>query len=372
MTTFPTLDYFLQLAGLIAAGLFVLHVVIFFARNLWRDGILTAIVRLFSFPVVIPAIIVVIINLLVFSIVFIRPNEVGVVVSFPSEGGVRPKPLPGGVHLIMPFLERVTRYSIAWQSYTMSSSFTEGDRLGDDSIRARTSDGQEVLLNCSIIFRVDNQQAVLLHVEWQDRYREEFVRPTTRSMIRRQVSQFTVEEVNSSSRSDLEADLDRRLRQEFADNGLILEQFLLRDITFSPQYAAAIENKQVALEEQIQAEYEAERMRRLARGQADAILIEAQGRAEALSLIGGVISENRDLLTYRYIEKLSENIRVMLLPTNAPLILPLDQVLNETDTLTETVPLDGLIEGTDALTSTESVPGAVAPSVPIPGGISGR
>lgn len=353
MTTFRDLDYFLQIAGIIAAGFFVFHVVIFFIRNLWREGILTAIVRLFSFPVVIPLIIVLIINMLAFSVVFIRPNEVGVVVSFPSVGGVRPQPLTGGFHLVMPFVERVTRYPIAWQTYTMASSYDEGDELGDDSIRARTSDGQEVLLNCSVIFRVAREQAVLLHVEWQDRYRQEFVRPMTRALVRRQVSQFTVEEVNSSSRRDLEADLDRRLREEFADNGLVLDAFLLRDITFSPEYAAAIENKQVALEAQIQADYEAERMRRLARGQADAILIEAQGRAEALSLIGGVISDNRDLLTYRYIEKLAEDIRVMLVPTEAPLILPLDGMLGQTGTLTETAPLDGLLDDTDTITPTQ-------------------
>jgi regulator of protease activity HflC (stomatin/prohibitin superfamily) len=340
MTTFPEIDVFLRVAGLVSIFLFILYVIAFFLRTLWREGVLTAIVRLFSFAVVIPLLMVVLVNLLVFALVFIRPNEVGVVVSFPSPGGVRPQPLSGGLYLIIPFTERVVKYPIAWQTYTMASTYGEGDHVGNDSIRARTSDGQEVLLNCSVIFRVDREQVVLLHIEWQDRYKEDFVRPTTRALVRRQVSQFTVEEVNSSSRRDLEADLDRRLRETFANKGLILDEFLLRDITFSPEYSSAIENKQVALEEQIRADYEAERARRIARGHADAILIEAQGRAEALDLIGTVLSENRDLLTYRYIEKLSQNIRVMLVPTDAPLILPLDKMLGGTDTMTPTMPLE--------------------------------
>lgn len=351
MTTFPEIDQFFQFLGVFAAALLVVHVVVFFSKTLWHEGILTAIVRLFSFKVTIPLLITVIINMIVFAVVFIRPNEVGVVVSFPSPGGVRPQPLDGGFYLIVPFSERVVKYPIAWQTYTMSSTYDEGDHLGDDSIRARTSDGQEVLLNCSVIFRVDSEQAVLLHIEWQDRYREDFVRPVTRALVRRQVSQFTVEEVNSSSRRDLEADLDRRLREEFADKGLVLDEFLLRDITFSPEYAAAIENKQVALEEQIRADYEAERMRRMARGQADAVLIEAQGRAEALDLIGNVLSENRDLLTYRYIEKLAQNIRVMLVPTDAPLILPMDRMLDGTTPLTPTLSPEEMEEmtGTDTV-----------------------
>lgn len=340
MTTFPEIDELLRISGIIAAVLAALHVIVFFFRTLWRDGILSALVRLFSFNVIIPVSLAISVNLLAYAVVFIRPNEVGVVVSFLSPGGVRPQPLNGGFYLIMPFTERVVKYPIAWQTYTMSSTYDEGNHLGDDSIRARTSDGQEVLLNCSVIFRVDREQSVLLHIEWQDRYPEDFVRPVTRALIRRQVSQFTVEEVNSSARRDLEADLDRRLREEFAASGLILDEFLLRDITFSPEYAAAIEEKQVALERQISADYEAERMRRLARGRADAILLEAQGQAQALDLLGESLAANRDLLTYQYIEKLAENIEVMLVPNTSPLILPLEGLLEGTTTLTDTVPLD--------------------------------
>jgi regulator of protease activity HflC (stomatin/prohibitin superfamily) len=346
MTTFPDLDYFIRIVGVIAAGLFVLHVIIFFLQNLWREGILTAIVRLFSFPVVIPFLIVLVLNLLAFSIVFIRPNEVGVVISFPSPDGIRPKPIRGGFHLIIPFVERVNKYPIFWQTYTMSSKYTEGNKVGNDSIRARTSDGQEVLLDCSLIFRVDSEQAVLVHIDWQDRYREDFVRPLTRGVVRREVSQFTVEEVNSSSRRDLEANLERLLRNELSSKGFVLDQFLLRDITFSPQYATAVEDKQVALEQQTRADYEAERIRRLARGQADAVIIKAQAEAEALALIGAVISENRDLLTYRYIQKLSPNIRAMLVPTDTPLILPVGELL-ATEGLTPTQQLTDTLD-TDA------------------------
>jgi regulator of protease activity HflC (stomatin/prohibitin superfamily) len=265
--------------------------------------------------------------------------------------------------MIMPFIERVNKYPIYWQTYSMVATYDEGDHMGMDSIRARTSDGQEVLMDCSLIFRIDSDQAVLVHIDWQDRYREDFVRPLTRSIVRRQVSQFTVEEVNSSSRRDLEANLDRLLREEFLSKGFVLDQFLLRDITFSPEYALSVEQKQVALEEQIRAEYEAERMRRLARGQADALIINATARAEALSLIGVVLAQNPDLLTYQYIDKLSPNIRAMLVPTDAPLILPLQKMLDATEamspteSMTDTVaPEDIEIDGVDENTPPPTAP----------------
>ena len=123
-----------------------------------------------------------------------------------------------------------------------------------------------MLLDCSIIFRLDPKQAVRLHIDWQQRYIEDFVRPVVRGFVRTQVSQFTVTEVNSEKRKDLEAMLDQLLEDEFEHKGLILDQFLLRDITFSDEYAASIEEKQVELERQEQTKYEAEQLRRLAQG----------------------------------------------------------------------------------------------------------
>ena len=78
-----------------------------------------------------------------------------------------------------------------------------------------------------MIYKVDEEQAVTIHVDWQERYAEEFVRPVVRAIVRRQVSQFTAREVNSFKRTDLEAALDRILAQEFGEKGLILDQFLL-------------------------------------------------------------------------------------------------------------------------------------------------
>lgn len=352
---FPELDTILYFAGVFSILLFVLYVVLLFIVTLRSDGVQAAFIRLFSFRVVIPLLIVIAINLLSEAVVFVLPQQTGVVISFASPGGVRPEPLRGGVHLIVPFVERVIKYPIYWQTYTMSSTFNEGDRPGDDSIRARTSDGQEVRLDCSLIFRVDQEQAVLVHIRWQNRYREDLVRPVTRGVVRRQVSQFTAKEVNSQVRLDLENTLQRLLTEELEDKGFVLDQFLLRDVAFTPEYALSVEEKQVALEHIEKAQNEANARRERARGIADALIIEAQGQAQALALIAAELEKNPDLLTYRYIDKISPNIRVMLLPNNAPLILPLPQF---NDGLTSTLT-------TSPTTSLAPIaPPAAAPTAP--------
>ena len=320
------IDRLLNLIAWIVWLLFIIYSLDTFIRTAWREDLVTAIIRLFSFRVLLPFVFVVAVSLLSISLNFVQPQEVVVVISAVTSIGVRPQPLRPGIHWIIPFLERSVRYPTYWQTYTMSNSPDEGAKFGDDSIRARTSDGQEVRLDCSVIFRLDVEQAVLVHTDWQDRYIEDFVRPVIRSVIRTLVSQFKVDEVNSSARADLEVALNNYLRGEFADKGLILDQFLLRDITFTPEYATSVEEKQVALQGQVQRQYEAQQIRNLALGKADAIEIEAQAQARALKLIAEALKENPNLLTYQYVEKLAPNIRVMLVPSNSPLILPLPEL----------------------------------------------
>lgn len=336
------LDSLLATIAQIIWALFGVYTLAYFVLTVRQHGLTLALIRLFSYRVMAPLLIAIGASLLSMALVFVEPTEVGVIVSVVSPGGVRPQPLRAGLHWIIPILEREEIYPVVWQTYTMAGKPNEGAKAGDDSIRARTSDGQEVRLDCSVIFRINSDRAVVIHSDWQTRYIEDFVRPTVRSVVRTQVSQFTVREVNSSARKDLEALLDRLLREELAEKGLLLDNFLLRDITFTPEYAASIEHKQIALEGEEQAKHEAQQVRNRAEGKADAIKTEAQAQSEALKLIAEALQADPQLLTYQYIDKLSPNIRAMLVPNNNPLILPLPdlmdaQPLTTTQTTTVTV-----------------------------------
>jgi hypothetical protein len=55
-----------------------------------------------------------------------------------------------------------------------------------------------------------------------------------------------------------------------------------------------------------------------------------------LKLIGAALAQNKDLTIYHYVEKLAPNVRVMLVPNNAPFILPLPN-LETLDPITATV-----------------------------------
>ena len=139
-----TLDTLLATIAVIASWLMVIYTVLTFGAIWRRDGLQLAVIRLLSFRVLIPLLVVIGLNLLSEALVFVAPQQVAVVVSVMAPGGIRPEPMRAGLHWIFPILEHEVYYPIYWQTYTMSGRPTEGAQLGGDSIRARTSDGQEV------------------------------------------------------------------------------------------------------------------------------------------------------------------------------------------------------------------------------------
>lgn len=301
----------------------IAYVAISLFYNVPRIGLIKSIRQLFSRSSIPLILFVLIVSLTARSLVFVEPQESAVVVSVISPSGYQDRPLRSGLHWIIPFAESVQRYPISWQSYTMSSNPTEGQNTGNDSIVARTQDGQEVMIDCSIIYRLDADQVIRIHIDWQDRYLDDFIRPTIRNKVRNLASQYTADEINSSRRISLESDLNDILRNDLSDKGFIMDAFLLRNVSFSAEYAAAVEEKQIAQQAVIQSEYRATQEIVIANAQAEAILRRAQANADALDLIAAALEGNPDLLTYNYIEKLAPNVSVMLVPNNAPFILPL-------------------------------------------------
>jgi len=271
------------------------------------------------------------------GLVFLQPEERGVVISAIQAGGVRQAALEPGLHWILPFAEYVIRYPISKQTYTMSIATTEGQRVGDDSVAARTVDA-------SVIYSVDPARVISVHIAWQGRYAEELVRPQSRGIIRDVVSQYGVDAIVSAKREEMSSRISETLRTKLAENGILMDTFILRNITFSQEYAASVEQKQIAEQLAKQAAFvveqrhqEAEQARQTAQGSADAVVIAAKGEAEArlinaraeaqaLELIAAALAGNPDLITYQYVIRLSPTITTMLVPTTNPFILPLPGV----------------------------------------------
>ncbi len=324
------------LALLVAIGLTVLATART-GRNQGAKGIGTSAVIMF-----VVASILIIVSL---GVVFVEPDERGVVITI-SKGGILPNALEPGIHLIIPVVQRVETYSIARATYTMATTAGEGQVQGDDSIEARTKDGQQVYIDASVIYSVDPTKLVNLHITWKHTYQDNVVRPVARSAIRDAVSQYGVEEIVSTKRVELEQKISDSIEQGLTANNLKMVDFLLRNIRFSDEYAKAVETKQIAEQQAQQAKFvveqkkqEAEQARQVAQGQADAAVIAAKGAAEARIVQAEAEAKANQLLAasltpalvqYQYILKLSPGVQTIFVPSGNQFILPLPGAADNT------------------------------------------
>jgi regulator of protease activity HflC (stomatin/prohibitin superfamily) len=293
-----------------------------------------------------------VLNVVAAGLVFVEPTERGVVVTALGEGGVRDEALTPGLNWVVPFFDRVVKYPISRQNYTMSIAHQEGAIQGDDSIEARTSDGQLVRVDASLIFAIDPNKVVDVHIAWQNTYLDGLIRTISRGVIRDAVSQYGIEEVYSTQRQALTDLINKDMKVRLEQEGFILIDFVLRNIAFSDEYAASVEQKQIAEQLAQQAAFvvdqrrqEAEQARQEAEGLADASVIRAEGEAQAviiaaqaaaearllqaeaeakaLELLGAALAANPDVIQLQYIEKIAPNVSVMLLPGDNPFLFPL-------------------------------------------------
>jgi regulator of protease activity HflC (stomatin/prohibitin superfamily) len=107
---------------------------------------------------------------------------------------------------------------------------------------------------------------------------------------------------------------------------------------------------------------EADATRSKAQGVADATRIQAAAQSEALQLIAQALAKDKNLITYEYVQKLSPGIRVMLVPNNAPFILPLPTLEAPAGPITPTLQTTGPVTPTLAAPATPVAP----PSAPAP------
>jgi regulator of protease activity HflC (stomatin/prohibitin superfamily) len=273
------------------------------------------------------------------GLVFIEPDDMAVVVTVIGGQGIRPEPLTAGLHWIVPFAERVERYSILNQTYTLSSSPDEGQSATDDSIQVRTKDGQQVYIDASVIYAIDPLKTVDLYRTWRFDYENGLVRPQARGIIRDVASQYGVEEIVSSKRTQMQQEITDQLVSIFAENNLVLRDFVLRNIRFSDEYALAVEQKQIAEQQAQQAKFvveskkqEAEQARQVAQGAADAAVIAAKGAAEARLIQAEAEARANQLLSqsltpelvqYQYVLKLAPGVQTIFVPSGNQFILPL-------------------------------------------------
>jgi regulator of protease activity HflC (stomatin/prohibitin superfamily) len=229
-------------------------------------------------------------------VVQIDAGQIGVKKLF---GKVQDDVLQSGLHVVNPLVD-IEKIDVKTMNYTMSGVHDEGEKEGDDAIRVLTSDGLEVTIDLSVLFRVVPNDAPRLVKETGLDYVDKIVRPLTRTRIRDNAVYYEAVALYSTKRDEFQTRIFKSIEEDFKKRGLLLENLLVRNITLPQSVKAAIETK-------INAEQEAQKMQfvlQKEKQEAERKRVEAQGISDYQRIISESLTDKQ--LQYEQIKAQTE------------------------------------------------------------------
>ena len=249
----------------------------------------------------------ILLGILTSCIVQINSGAIGVKSFF---GKIQNDVLGSGLHLVNPLLS-VEKLDVKTQNYTMSGVHDEGEKSGDDAIRVLTSDGLEVTIDLTVLYRVVSADAPKLLRETGNDYRDKIVRPITRTKIRDNAVYYQAVDLFGIKRDEFQQRIYKSIEDDFKKRGLMLEQLLVRNITLPNSVKASIESK-------INAEQDAKKMEFVLlkeKQEAERKRVEAQGISDYQRIINTGLTDQQ--LQYEQIKAMKE----LALSSNAKVIV---------------------------------------------------
>lgn len=237
------------------------------------------------------------------SFTIVGPNEQGVRVTLgkASEGS-----LGSGVHFKFPLISSIHKVSIQTQ--------TDNDKLP-----AASSDLQDVEIEVVVNWHVNPNSVRDVQFQYRglDNYTKSVIGPMVRDAVKATSARYTAENL-VKQRDEFASQIAKLLSETMASKGAVSERVSIVNFTFSPSFTKAIEAKVVAEQDALaaknklaQSEYEAQQRVATAKGEAEAIRIQAS----AITQQGGA-----DYVKLQWVSKWNGILPTTMLGENTPII----------------------------------------------------
>jgi len=151
--------------------------------------------------------------------------------------GVLKKVLAPGLHLKIPFWQKAKLFNTQTLEYGMRKDFNlEHERaLGDLPVNATTLDAKKIIIEGTVLLRLDVHQIPAIWQTIGEDFVEKIVRPTIRSRFRLIASKYDFQDIVSTRRDTIETELKNELERIFYPRGIYVENVLLSEIESKQQ-----------------------------------------------------------------------------------------------------------------------------------------
>jgi regulator of protease activity HflC (stomatin/prohibitin superfamily) len=211
------------------------------------------------------------------SFVIINPGQAGVLSIL---GKASDHALLEGIHFKPPLISEVDVYDVTVQKFEVPA-------------QSSTRDLQQLSARFAINFRLDPIQVVKIRREQGTLQNlvAKVIAPQTQEAFKIAAALRTVEEA-ITKRNELKQDFDIALNERLDKYGIIVMDTSVVDLNFSPEFARAVEDKQIAEQRAQRAIYVAQEAEQAA--QAD--INRARGKAEAQRLLAETLKAQGGVL----------------------------------------------------------------------------
>jgi regulator of protease activity HflC (stomatin/prohibitin superfamily) len=301
------------MAGFVIMLLFIVFVALMILRkNPTTAGAAAAAAggfKRFGVPIVVVLLVLILASQ---SVVVIQAGTAGVVKRLGAVSGERAP----GLHFILPIIDQVVLFPTVKKTYEASEIPEQSQAdFPDIIISALTSDGQQIKVGITARFMIEPGKAawILQNLGDERDYVEKVVKTEIRGSGRRVPTKFAAYDLYTKKSYEAQQVLFDEIAPKFEKNGLILDELVLRNITFTDEYARTLEEKQIALEN-ISTErnkLEQEKMRK------EQKIVAAEGDARSIEIRQAALTKNPTIIQWEFVQKLAPNIQWGILPQGA-------------------------------------------------------
>lgn len=216
-----------------------------------------------------------------------------------------------------------------WQNVKVASIKEQKQTF--ENLGAASRETQDVFFTVSLNYSVSKDKVQNLYRNVGSGYFDILVQGRIRQILKDEVVQYQAIEV-TQKRDEIRDSVKKRLGAELEPYSITIVNLTLDDISYSDAFNISIEQKQVATQDALRAqeqvkqkEFEAQQAAAVAKGQADAQRIRAQGEADANALVNASLTDK--ILQNNAINKLADNIQIALVPSGQGMILDPSTIL---------------------------------------------
>lgn len=214
-----------------------------------------------------------------------------------------------GWHFVFPFVQTMTIYPTNEQTYKIYRDNKNWNDGIDASITTPTNDNQKVSIDATFVFSLTKEKLAHIYQKFNgediSNIEKNYLDDIFKNAVVSTVSQYSAYEVYSTKRVKIQNKILSVIKEEIAKKGFELKDVYIDNVRLSEETESIIKAQAIA----------------------EADIIEAQGKSDANKLISNSLSDK--IMTYEALGKLSENLKLIVVPSGTGSEMDFSKILEQ-------------------------------------------